>query len=254
MKKFKRLMLSLLSALAITLTMTSCLSNKLSLKDGYFTYDYDKNGGIVLGGLTEEGMQQETLVFPSMINGIKVIGIGIEKSTFGGKVRVHYFESEKLKTIYFPNGYTKIGTYNSFYEKLPNVESIYWLYEFGDDFLDFHQAFLPNNMILAKKQQLGDDFDDYYPNYHSANVAYYMNDGTDDIYLVDHVSGTKVNVKPSTPYREGYTFRAWYKDKELTTLWDFENDIIPEIKLDEDGNEIIEETKIYAGWALKNEK
>ena len=252
MKKFKLLMLTILT-LAITLTMTSCLSNESLLKDGYFTYTYE-NRDIILGGLTEEGKQQETLVFPSVIKGKKVIGVGIEKSTFGGKVRVHYFESKKMKKIYIPNGYTKTGTINDFYEKLPNVECVYSPKNFGIYFVDRKEGYIPNKFILAKKEKLGNEFMHYYSNYHSANVAYYMNDGTDDIYLVDHVSGTKVNVEPSTPYREGYTFRAWYKDSELTTLWDFENDIIPEIKLDEEGNEIIEETKIYAGWDLKNEK
>ena len=97
-----------------------------------------------------------------------------------------------------------------------------------------------------------DGFLNMFPRFHLANVEYYMNDGTEDVYFVDHVSGTKVNVEPSIPYREGYTFRGWYKDIELTQLFDFENDIIPEIKLDEEGKEIIDVTKIYASWNLKD--
>ena len=254
MRKIKKLMLSLLLTLTITLTMISCMNNEWLLKDGYFTYSYEKNGDIVLGGLTDEGKQQETLVFPSMINGKKVIGVGIEKSGPSGKIRVQFFESDKLKKIYFPKGYS-VGPYTPFYEKLPNVECVYTVNGLNR-LLPQSECitYWPNDYLMKKKEVWGDDFYESYPNSYNANVTYYMNDGTDDVYFVDHVSGTKVNVMPSTPYREGYTFRAWYKDKELTTLWDFENDIIPEIKLDDNGNEIIEETKIYAGWDSKNEK
>ena len=254
MKLNIRMVLSAILVLFISLTMSSCVSNETLFSDVYFTYKYEINNDIlVLGGLTEEGMQQETLVFPSVIKGRKVSGIGIEKMGLDSKRRVHYFESNKLKNVYLPNGYSiGVGPNIELYDKLPNVECIYYVDAPGSLVSKQCVKVISNRYILSKKAEYREHFSEYYPNYYSANVAYYMNDGTDDIYFVDHVSGTKVNVKPSTPYREGYQFRAWYKDKELTTLWDFENDIIPEIKLDEEGKEIIETTKIYAGWDLKN--
>ena len=81
-----------------------------------------------------------------------------------------------------------------------------------------------------------------------ANVTYYINDGTDNPYFVDEVSDSVVNVIPPTPYREGYKFTNWYKEKECINLWDFEKDKVPKIKYDSNGNEIYEEMKIYAGW------
>ncbi len=78
-----------------------------------------------------------------------------------------------------------------------------------------------------------------------------MNDGTENTYFVDYANGTKVNVIPSIPYREGYEFDGWYKDQELSILWDFENDIASTIEVDENGKDIINETKIYAKWRMK---
>ena len=149
--------------------------------------------------------------------------------------------------------------YKSFYENLKNIEVVYW----GDTLQcpQLINSSIQNVYVSSQFINQQDSSSTYkngflneFHNYHQANVEYYINNGSEDVYFVDHVSGTKVNVEPSIPYREGYTFRGWYKDKELTTLWDFENDIIPEIKLDEEGKEIIETTKIYAGWDLKNEK
>ena len=264
MKKRSKAIILFLSILLVIFTLTSCINKNSFKKSGYFTYTYDYNDSkfYSIAGLTEEGEQQETLVFPSQINGRKVNRIGVyEPLTFADATYriVHFFESEKLKTIYFPKGYTRTMLHKNFYTNLKNVECVYW----GDYNLSEWLLFSTNVNIYVSSQFLKhqdskeiykDGFFNMFPRFHLANVEYYMNDGSEDVYFVDHVSGTKVNVEPSIPYREGYTFRGWYKDKELTTLWDFENDIIPEIKLDEEGNEIIDVTKIYAGWDLKNEK
>ena len=260
MKKRSKAIILFLSILLVIFTLTSCMNKDSFKKSGYFTYtsDYNNSKCYSIVGLTEEGEQQETLVFPSQINGRKVVGVGVEKHTFAfGDEKIHFFESEKLKTIYFPKGYSNTMLSKSFYGSLSNVKTVYWA--------DYHQSrLLPpyedtyvSSQFLKhqdSKEIYKDGFLNMFPRFHLANVEYYMNDGTEDVYFVDHVSGTKVNVEPSIPYREGYTFRGWYKDIELTQLFDFENDIIPEIKLDEEGNEIIDVTKIYASWDLKNEK
>ena len=262
MKKRSKAIILFLSILLVIFTLTSCINKDSFKKSGYFTYtyDYEDSKFYSIAGLTEEGEQQETLVFPSQINGRKVNRIGVyEPLTFADATYriTHFFESEKLKTIYFPKGYSNTMLSKSFYGSLSNVKTVYWA--------DYHQSrLLPpyedtyvSGQFLKyqdSKEIYKDGFLNMFPRFHLANVEYYMNDGSEDVYFVDHVSGTKVNVEPSIPYREGYTFRGWYKDIELTQLFDFENDIIPEIKLDEEGKEIIETTKIYAGWDLKNEK
>ena len=260
MKKRSKAIILFLSILLVIFTLTSCMNKDSFKKSGYFTYtsDYNNSKCYSIVGLTKEGEQQETLVFPSQINGRKVVGVGVEKHTFAfGDEKIHFFESEKLKTIYFPKGYTRTMLHKNFYSDLKNVECVYWGdYDQSGDILFATEANIYVSSQFLKyqdsKEIYKDGFFNMFPRFHLANVEYYMNDGTDDIYFVDHVSGTKVNVEPSTPYREWYSFRGWYKDIELTQLFDFENDIIPEIKLDEEGNEIIDVTKIYAGWDLKD--
>lgn len=43
--------------------------------------------------------------------------------------------------------------------------------------------------------------------------------------------------KPTNPTREGYTFRAWYKEAALNTEWDFANDVVTS------------DITLYAGWS-----
>ncbi len=48
---------------------------------------------------------------------------------------------------------------------------------------------------------------------------------------VDSVIGVAKNdpiEKPSNPFRSGYSFLAWYKNKELTEEWDFDEDLVTE--------------------------
>ena len=47
--------------------------------------------------------------------------------------------------------------------------------------------------------------------------------------------------------KDGCKFTGWYKDKKCTLKWNFENDIVLEAIFDSNRN-ILNETKIYAGW------
>ncbi|MBO6263496.1 MAG: InlB B-repeat-containing protein [Clostridia bacterium] len=61
--------------------------------------------------------------------------------------------------------------------------------------------------------------------------------------------GTTIKDTPYYPLREGYGFTGWYKEPECINKWDFENNTLPTVEYDEEGNptEYIE-TKLYAGW------
>ncbi|WP_168121005.1 immunoglobulin-like domain-containing protein [Paenibacillus sp. HB172176] len=50
--------------------------------------------------------------------------------------------------------------------------------------------------------------------------------------------GTTIN-EPAEPTREGYAFGGWYKDSEMTSVWDFESDTVP-----------VDGTTLYAKWAM----
>ena len=131
MKKRSKAIILFLSILLVIFTLTSCINKNSFKKSGYFTYtsDYWYSKFYSIAGLTEEGEQQETLVFPSQINGRKVNRIGVyEPLIFADATYriVHFFESEKLKTIYFPKGYWYTSLNKSFYENLSCVETVYW--------------------------------------------------------------------------------------------------------------------------------
>ena len=61
---------------------------------------------------------------------------------------------------------------------------------------------------------------------------------------------SKIKIIPPDPIREGYTFDGWYKEAECVNKWNFENDTLPEIKIDEDEKVIFQETALYAKWIL----
>ena len=244
--------IGLFSLLSLGFLLTSCSNGGSTRTSGYFTYKIDtKTNELMLIGLSEEGKQQKTIVIPSIIDGKPVARIGHEVSHFlaDGKNWETEFESEVLETIYFPSGLCKTELNKSFYSSLPNVKTIYWgdieyngsLYSVAIDKVYVSLANLSEN---EKQYSIGK----YYKNFNAANVCYYMNDGTENTYFVDYANGTKVNVIPSIPYREGFSFDGWYKDQELITLWDFENDIANTIEVDDEGKEVINETKIYAKW------
>ena len=251
MKKIKRLFLTSV-LLYLLIFIVSCDARPyFNRSSGYFKYKIDVDTKeVVLVGLTKKGEEQETLVIPSIIDGKKVSRIGYLRRSFCGSYWDSNFKSDKLKTIYFPSGFSK-SRINDFYKDIPNIESIYW----GDAIFNIYlgnSAYLiyiskNNNFEEIKKNS---KFFEYIKT-DIVNVTYYINDGTDNPYFVDKVSDSVVNVIPPTPYREGYKFTNWYKEKECINLWNFEKDKVPKIKYDSDGNEIYEEIKIYAGWEEK---
>lgn len=71
-------------------------------------------------------------------------------------------------------------------------------------------------------------------------------------YWIDNCDyGTKIEYIPENPEREGYAFGGWFKEAGCINKWDFDEDTLPERKLDEEGREIYQETRLYAKW-IKN--
>lgn len=59
----------------------------------------------------------------------------------------------------------------------------------------------------------------------AAKVTYETNGGT-AIAPVSYRKNYYILSKPSDPKKSGYKFAGWYKDKGLTTLWNFEKDVV----------------------------
>ena len=85
-----------------------------------------------------------------------------------------------------------------------------------------------------------------------ANISYYLNyekEGSDGYHWIDDYDyGTKITYIPEAPTREGYTFGGWYKEEECINAWNFEMDTLPEAILDEEGEPVYQETKLFAKW------
>ena len=83
-----------------------------------------------------------------------------------------------------------------------------------------------------------------------ANVSYYYNYEKEDPYtfFIDDVDGEKITNIPPTPYREGYIFEGWYKEKECINEWNFDVDIVPSKEYTEEGEYIYKEITLYAKW------
>ena len=238
-------------------SLTGCMTSVTGCteKSGNFTYKIELTTEELLSiGLSKEGQQQETIVLPYMVEGRVVSRIGkTVRYSFGkGRSWKGYFKSEKLKNIYFPKGFSKSKLDDGFFDGIPNLKSIYWadIDACQDELANLCSiTYVSYANYLKNSIQAGNGGKIDFSRFKVANVSYYMNNGTDDIYFIDYVSGTKIINKPLSPTWGDYYFTGWYKDKELTTLFDFENDIIPVIEKDERGNDIIEEVKLYAGWS-----
>lgn len=86
-----------------------------------------------------------------------------------------------------------------------------------------------------------------------ANVMYYSSEydyQSDYCFFVDDVDGKTISVIPPDPCREGYKFMGWYKEQERINKWDFENDVVPKKKYDENGKYIYMEDDKYTGTIL----
>jgi len=66
-------------------------------------------------------------------------------------------------------------------------------------------------------------------------VNFEINGGSKIDPIVDVASGTKIS-KPADPTKTDFTFDGWYKDKEVTSAWNFDSDTVK-------GN-----TLLYAKW------
>ena len=220
--------------------------------DFMYTHRDSEEGHCRIIGLSEEGKKKETIVFPSVIDGYIVDGVGASwaygKSS--GEIII-----TNAKKIYFPSDYTLFVPLNL--ESNHNNEEIK-VYIVEIDFINYYyymgisqENIGWNNLFVTEIV-----FDIFYSEYNEdvmklekANVVYYVDDKP---YFIDDCDGTLTNAIPPTPYKEGYEFIGWYKEQECLNKWNFESDIIAKKEYDNEGNYIFKETRIYAKWEKLN--
>ncbi len=247
-----------LGIILFTSLISSCRCNKDpydSIISGDFIYTTRscEKGYVKIIGLSEKGQKKETIVFPSVIDGYKVFSLGCHNGTLNQEKQIFITNASR---VYFPGGYVSQGrVYSVYYELNENVKSLSVyignsnVWEIGlypPSNLNFNgessKIFRSNLFYQNRIQKVG--IEKVYE--HPANVCYYLDEET--TYFVDDVDGTIVNVIPPVPYKEGYDFIGWYKDPNHQEKWNFEEDIVPSKKYNENGEYEFVETKIYAAW------
>ena len=190
--------------------------NKDGTKEGY------------LIGFTEEGKQKECVVLPTELGGVTIVGICYRyRTSMMSASQVGKIESDRLKRIYVPNAYTYTKmNYANVVDRLPfDCLQIVWQDRNADTGWSV-RIFMDKHYILADNLCKSETENWHYKGY-VANVSYmynYDNAPNDGYYWADNYENDLIKYIPPEPKREGYTFGGWYKDKECTEKWNFEND------------------------------
>ena len=198
-------------------------------------------------GISEEGKKKDTLVFQTKLDEYRVTSIGTQ-------IFYHRY-SDNLDIInpnvYFCNAYV----YYDVYMNYDGTKNIYIPSDYNNCFprekTYYANVFLSYNLykFFLKYDTDWYDIDKVY----CANVMYYSSEydyQSDHCFFVDDVDGKTISVIPPDPCREGYKFMGWYKEKERINKWDFENDVVPKKKYDENGKYIYMEDGQYTGTIL----
>ena len=224
---------------AAIVMMMSVLTGCGEKKAGeYFEYEImgeKENRYIRIMELTELGKEQEYIIIPGEIEGIKV-------TQLGGAYYYGAWESEKLKKVYVAS-YDEIVAGANFFESCTVLEKI--ILFFVPTVGGYQHApagkYSPNSQATIDSSRSG-----------RANVSFrynYAGAPNDGFYWIDDLDDELIGYIPLAPKREGYMFGGWYKEPACINAWNFAVDKIPAKVRDEEGNWLWdEETNLYAQW------
>ncbi|MCV2231969.1 InlB B-repeat-containing protein [Paracholeplasma manati] len=242
----KKILILFVTVLMLSLVGCSDGDPYDSIVSGDFIYTKwsMSEGEIAIIGLSDEGKQKDTLIFPFMLDGFKVTQIG---STFGLKDSGPLI-IESANNIYFANSIINVETSIEYLQN--NDDIIVNVYLGGLNFDSRMYAWtynIPNSKVYLEESIYFDlvNSELVYGNFIAANIEYYIDENT--LYFVDNAEGTLVNVVPPTPYKDGYEFVGWFKDTDFNQPFNFDEDVIP-VKQFDDENKLINITKIYSKW------
>ena len=228
-----------------TLMLCACSGCTRNEEWGYFTVKfYDDRETAYITGLTELGKQQRFLVIPEEIDGVKVSTIGERPPLqMWSSIGSADISSEKLEKVYFPTSVYIVA--GSFRNSSKFVKAVLINGGHINGLNDVTMKYYPYQTYIDKELA-------GHLHYACANVSYFYNYDIEENYgyywIDDWDYGSKIEFIPPEPEREGYIFGGWYKEPECENIWSFENDTLPERKIDEDGREVYQETRLYAKW------
>lgn len=224
-----------------------------------YTVSYDSNMIGILG-LTDKGKEQEYLIIPETIDGMKVKDVGCYTGLEVAEIKEKYgdakyaqIKSDKLKKVFIVSKteMTPMWFHDGPFVDCPKLEAVFHIlnqksWGYSPDTFIFHTSLKGEKCGLGEQVIIGYDY--------AANVSYYYNyenSPNDGYYWIDNYGyGETIEYIPQSPMRDGYTFGGWYKEPECINVWDFTTDTIPQAQYDEDEKEIYQETKLYAKWTI----
>lgn len=236
----------------------SCSSVTNSKIYGYFRYlDVYKDGkvwGVKITGLTEEGRKQEVLIFPKTIKDKDVVKIEPEwVRPRNSSASFETWRNLALQKIFLYDDYE---TESDIYAYCPNIKYIIILNHEIDESLNSGLfAACNNNRFCYIPAEVFYNSLELSIAIRPANISFmynYQDSPNYGYYWIDVVPyGEKVETVPEPPVRDGYRFGGWYKEPECINQWIFETDTAPQALLDEEGNIVFQEKRLYAKW-IKN--
>ena len=212
-----------------------------------YTVGYDTNRVSILG-LTDKGREQEYLIVPEKIDGKDVVALSYNdynekkiEEKFGDK-KYSGLRSDNLKKIFI---IPKIQVKNmDVFQCAKNLYGVFYL----SNESTVREGVNHYNYYYTKENEVPKFTRDG----RIANVSYYYNyeqAPNDGYYWIDNYNyGEKIDYIPPIPERDGYAFDGWYKESDCINKWDFETDALPQAQVDDQGQEIYQETKLYAKW------
>ena len=259
MKKLTAILLTIVTLFVCVVGLAGCVRAMDLLKTyGDFQYYVEKSGNVMIYDFSDEGKEKEIIVVPKEIDGHKV---GCYGEVGHGMFSIP-IQSDKLKRIYFPD--SSIGMNEDYaFRKCENLQCIFFVgtVENGEYIKLLNKLgwnlVSPldkdcNVYVYYEIYELFKELDYDLRNTRPANVTYYYNhDGApnDGYYWLDNYDyGEKIAYPPENPTCEGYDFDGWYTESECVSKWDFETSTLPAAVYDENGEEIYQETRLFARW------
>ena len=257
----RKLRIAFVSLIAIVITFLCCTGAQCKARqtqpteygDFYYSIMTDDETGeqyIRLQGLTEQGQQKKYVIVPREINGIKVRELNYQGGSWyyeGGLV------SDVLEKIYIP---TSVVVAELAFMHCPKLNRVIMLDKNGLKLYDDRsqkQVFITSEEYNSDEYGNTNFYQRIFPvDVYFANVSFmynYTNAENQGYYWIDDLDyGTKIEYVPEDPVRDGYEFGGWYKEPECVTEWNFKEDTLPEQAVTDEGDELYQETRLYAKW------
>ena len=240
-------LLSMILCFIVLFPLTGCGLRLYESEYFIYTVGYDSNRVSILG-LTDKGREQEYLVIPEKIDGKEVVALSYDdynekkiEEKFGDK-KYSGLRSDNIKKMFVvPTVTVKSGRFFQYVKDC--IEVFYVSNEVRlQDNLQHYTYYYTNYNVEYNRRSEGI----------AANISYYYNyeqAPNNGYYWIDNYKyGEKIEYIPPIPERDGYAFDGWYKESDCINKWDFETDALPQAQVDDQGQEIYQETKLYAKW------